>query len=288
MEKRLGRGLGSLLGEPQGGHDLLELEVDRIHPNPFQPRKVFDPATLEELAASIRTHGVLQPLAVRTHGGGYELIAGERRWRAARIAGLARVPAVVRREVSDHQMLEWALVENLQRRDLDAIERAQGFKALQDGLGLTQEQIATAVGLQRSTVTNHLRLLELAPAVQDAVAKELLSMGHARALLGIKDPGEQVRLMEQAAREGWSVREVERRVQARLGAQRKDVLQPAAPPPPPQPPWAVDLERRMRENLGTKVSLQTAGDTKGRIVIEYYSREALDRLCLLLAPRPRV
>lgn len=288
MEKRLGRGLGSLLGEPQAGEDLLELELERIHPNRFQPRKEFDPSTLEELAASIRAHGVLQPIAVRSQGSGYELIVGERRWRAARIAGLTRVPAVVRRDVTDQQMLEWALVENLQRRDLDPIERARGFKALQEGLSLTQDQVAAAVGLQRSTVTNHLRLLELAPAVQDAVAKDLLSMGHARALLGLKEPSEQVRLMEQAAREGWSVREVERRVQARVGSKRKDVLQPAAPPPPPQPPWAIDLERRMRENLGTKVTLQTSGDTKGRIVIDYYSREALDRLCLLLAPRPRV
>jgi ParB family chromosome partitioning protein len=288
MEKRLGRGLGSLLGEPQGSDDLLELELDRIRPNPFQPRTSIDPAALEELADSIRSHGVLQPLAVRSLGSGFELIAGERRWRAARIAGLSRVPAVVRREVSDQQMLEWALVENLQRRDLDPIERARGFKSLQEGLGLTQEQVAEAVGLQRSTVTNHLRLLDLAPAVQDAVAKDLISMGHARALLGVKEPSDQVRLMEQAARESWSVREVERRVQARSGTKRQVTLQPTAAPAAPQPPWAAELERRMRESLGTKVSLQALGETKGRIVIDYYSREALDRLCLILAPRPSV
>jgi ParB family chromosome partitioning protein len=285
MEKRLGRGLGSLLGEPQVGEDPRELELDRIRPNPFQPRKVLDPAALEELAESIRSHGVLQPLAVRPHGAGFELIAGERRWRAARLAGLTRVPVVVHRDATDRQMLEWAMVENLQRRDLDPIERAQGFQAMQHGLEMTQEQVASAVGLKRSTVTNHLRLLELAEGVQAAIAKDLISMGHARALLAIREPADQVRFMEQTVREGWSVREVERRVQQRQGSPRKDVLHPT---PPPQPPWVAELERRMRENLGTKVTLQPAGDTRGRIVIDYYSREALDRLCLILAPRPRV
>lgn len=289
MEKRLGRGLGSLLGEPPAGEDLRELELDRIRPNPFQPRKSLDPVALEELAESIRNHGVLQPLAVRNQGAGFELIAGERRWRAARIAGLPRVPVVVRQAVSDHQMLEWALVENLQRRDLDPIERAQGFQAMQRGLEMTQEQVASAVGLKRSTVTNHLRLLELPEVVQASIARDLLSMGHARALLSLREPAEQVRFMEQSVREGWSVREVERRVQQRQGGSRKGAMQPTPPPSSAStPPWAAELERRMRENLGTKVTLQPSGDSRGRIVIDYFSREALDRLCLILAPRTRV
>src|SRR5262249_13839390 len=156
-----------------------------IRPNPFQPRRHFDEASLSDLAQSLKTHGVLQPIVVRTSPAGFELIAGERRWRAARIAGLARLPALIRTEVSDREMLELALVENLQREDLDAIERAQGFRAMIQSLSLTQEQVAERVGIQRASVANHLRLLDLPAPVQDAVSKGLLSMGHAKAILAL-------------------------------------------------------------------------------------------------------
>jgi ParB family chromosome partitioning protein len=290
MEKRLGRGLGSLLGEPRGREDLLEIELDRIEPNPFQPRKTLDPAGLEELTESIRSHGILQPIVVRNKGAGFELIAGERRWRAARLAGLRQVPAVIRDGVSDQDMLELALVENVQRRDLDPIERAQGFQALQEALGLTQEQVAERVGLKRSTVTNHLRLLELPQPVQDAVARGLVGMGHARALLGLTSERDRLRLLEQAVREDLSVREVERRVRSRSGggAGGRAELAEKAPTEPARPAWAASLEQRMRETLGTKVTLQAQSEAKGRIVIDYYSREALDRLLEVLAPSPEV
>jgi len=290
MEKRLGRGLGSLLGEPRGGQDLLEVELDRIQPNPYQPRKTLDPAALEELSESVRAHGILQPLVLRSQGAGFELIAGERRWRAARLAGLDRVPAMVRADVTDQQMLELALVENVQRRDLDPIERAQGYLALQESLDLTQEQVAERVGLRRSTVTNHIRLLDLPKPVQEAVARGLISMGHARALLGLPEAEDRIRWMERIVREDLSVREVERRVRARAsgGGQQEKPSGGAASKEPSRPAWADTLERRMRETLGTKVALQPSGEARGRIVIDYYSREALDRLLEVLAPQPPV
>jgi ParB family chromosome partitioning protein len=290
MEKRLGRGLGTLLGEPRGEESLLEIELDRIRANPFQPRRTVDPEALEELTQSIRSHGILQPVVVRSKGGVYELIAGERRWRAARQAGLARVPVVVREGVSDEEMLELALVENVQRRDLDPIERAKAFRALQEALQLTQEQVAERVGLRRSTVTNHLRLLELPEPVQDAVARGILNMGHARALLGLREARQMIRMLEQVVREDLSVREVERRVRTAVRPQEKSGGEPGkgAAGEAVRPPWAAGLEQRMREALGTKVTFQPAGEAKGRIVIEYFSREALDRLCDILAPRPQV
>jgi len=290
MERRLGRGLSSLLGEPRGEESLLELELDRIRPNPFQPRKSMDPAGLEEPTESIRSHGILQPVAVRKKGAAFELISGERRWRAARLAGLKQVPAVAREDVSDEQMLELALVENVQRRDLNPIERAQAFQALQEAFGLTQEQVAERVGLRRSTITNHLRLLELPQPVQDAVAQGLASMGHARALLGLPQDSDRVKLLEKVVREELSVREVERRVRERVGGMPKpEAATPASDAKAQErPAWATELEQRMRESLGTKVTLQPVGEARGRIVIDYYDREALDRLCEILAPRPSV
>jgi len=293
-KKALGRGLEALLPDLEtesGGSRTETVSIGRIDPNPFQPRQHFDPAGLEELASSIQTHGILQPLVVRPSGTGFELVAGERRWRAARQVGLVRVPVVVREGVSDEQMLELALVENVQRRDLDPIERARGFQALIDRLGLTQEEVAGRVGLQRSTVTNHLRLLELPGSIQEAVAKGLLTMGHARAMLGLPGERDMQALLEAVVREDLSVRDVERRVReqtsrrrVKVGAASKEP--PAAPQAPP--PWVAELERRMREHLGTKVSVQPTGPAQGRIVIDYYDRDTLDRICDILAPRPKL
>lgn len=286
MERRLGRGLGSLLGqptEPEAPAGQSEIAVARIRPNPRQPRRTFDPAALEELAASIRTHGILQPIVVRPAGGDFELISGERRWRAAQVVGLKTLPAVIRIGVRDDQMLELALVENVQRQDLDAMERARGFQEMMALLHITQEGVAQKVGLQRSTVANHLRLLELPDQVQQAIGRGLLTMGHARALLGLAPGAAQLRLMERIAREDLSVRQTEvvvresGRTAAPTGGDKKVLV--------PHQPWAAELESRLRESLGTKVHVRNGAGYKGQIVLEYYNRSDLERLCQLLAPR---
>ena len=287
MERRLGRGLGSLLSPSPPAAGQLELELDRIRPNPFQPRTVFDEAGLAELRTSIEAHGVLQPVVVRPAGGVergfYELVSGERRWRASRLAGKTTIPAVVRPGVRDDEMLELALVENLQRRDLDPMERARGFRQLLESLQGTQEQVAERVGLQRSTITNHLRLLELPRPVQDALAQGLLGMGHARALLGLGQEARQLELLEATVRDGLSVREVERRVRA--AAPTGAVRSSQAAARPSAPAWVGDVEGRLRRSLGTKVRILNGPDGGGQIVIDFYDRAGLDNLLALLAPR---
>ena len=295
MERRLGRGLSALFTQPnsQAAPALEpetqareELPIERIRANPFQPRRSFDPVGLEELVQSIRQHGLLQPIVVRAQGDGFELISGERRLRAFRELGRTQIPAIQRADVSDAEMLELALVENLQRRDLDPIERAQGYRKMVEQLGLTQEQVADKVGLQRPTVANHLRLLDLPEPAQQALAKGLIQMGHARALLGCKAGEQAQRLLEKTVRDDLSVREVEALVRARSS--------PTSPPAEPvkvvvpQAPWVRDLEDRMRDHLGTKVQLKNGPGYRGQIVIEYFQREDLERLSEILAPRERL
>lgn len=286
MEKRLGRGLGTLLGQSNELEDPkkpTELTLERIRPNPFQPRRHFDEASLNELAQSLRSHGVLQPVVVREALSGFELIAGERRWRAARIAGLTTLPALVRTEVSDSEMLELALVENVQREELDAIERAQGFRAMVQSLSLTQDEVAKRVGIQRASVANHLRLLDLPLPVQDAVSKGLLSMGHAKAILALPGNNEQVGAMERAVREGLSVRQIEA-----LGRERKSAATGSkggsVATITPHQPWIAEMEARLRDSLGTRVGIQNGRGYRGKIVIEYFDRPGLERLCRSLAP----
>lgn len=288
-ERRLGRGLGSLLGAeptPTPASGVQEIPLDRIHPNGQQPRRTFEPGAMEELTESIRQHGVLQAIVVRPSGDGYELVAGERRTRAARAAGLQFIPATIRSDISDQNLLELALVENVQRQDLDPIERARGYRQMADQLGLTQEQVADRVGLKRATVANHMRLLELPELAQQAVQSGLVSMGHARALLGLARPERIPELVGRIVREGLSVRDVEAAVRAEV--------RPATPTsgailtPAGAPPWIRELEQRMEEHLGTKVSLRNQPGFKGQIVIEYFHRSDLDRLCQVLAPRPQV
>jgi len=287
MERRLGRGLGSLLGQSEVlevHKDPKELPVGEIHPNPFQPRRRFDEAALEELAHSLSTHGVLQPVVVRQGPSGFELISGERRWRAARKAGLAKLPVVIRSGVTDQEMLELALVENIQRSDLDPIERAQAFQSMLETLRITQDELAKRVGMQRTTVSNHLRLLSLPEPIRDAVANGLISMGHAKAILSLVSPQAQVLVMQRAAREGLSVRQVEALCQAEGRAR-----EPAASRPDkqltPHVPWITEIEARLRESLGTKVSVLNSKGYRGKIVIEYFDRAGLERLCKVLAPR---
>ncbi len=296
MERRLGRGLGSLLGGSESGpgqdvsKNQLELPIDRIQPNPFQPRQVFDPEGLEELAQSIRLHGILQPVVVRQRGGdAYELIAGERRWRAARAAGLKAIPALVRSDFGDAEMLEVALVENVQRRDLDALEKARGYSRMMQDLGLTQEQVAQKVGLKRASVANHLRLLELPEPVQAALQKGLITMGHARALLGVEGERSVLALLGRISREGLSVRQVE-------ALARPQPTAAAGSPGPgaghgeirPQAPWVAEVQRRLREALGAKVTVLNRPGFQGQLVIEYHGQDDLNRLLDQLAPQPRL
>lgn len=284
MERRLGKGLGSLLGTDTAGAGALELELTAIEPNPFQPRKSMDPSGLEELRDSIAAHGVLQPIVVRELEGRYQLVSGERRWRASRLAGLERIPAIVREVVEDSEMLELALVENVQRRDLDPIERARGFHALMQALGITQEAVAVKVGLKRATVANHLRLLELPSKAQDAVGRGLISMGHARALLGLPSHEEIEQLMEKCARLDLSVREVERIVRER--AQRPTVEQTQTPAG--RAAWMAQAERRVQDALGARVGIECDEQFRGKIQIEFSDKQQLNRILDSLAPLPEV
>jgi ParB family chromosome partitioning protein len=287
QRKALGKGLSSLLpgrGASQGAGVAVAaatpsaatpstLPIDAIHPNPMQPRVVFQPERLEELAASIRANGIIQPLIVRHHQGQYQLIAGERRWRASKLAGLTDVPVVVQ-EVADPLLLELALIENIQREDLNAIETAHAYERLGRELGLSQEEIGRRTGKDRTSITNALRLLKLPKEVQLLLAEHRLSMGHARAVLGLATAEQQIELAEKAAAQGLSVRQVEALVQdltsdrPRTGHKKETALDPNVKA-------AVDeLERA----LGTRVRIVELSEQRGRIEIEYYSQADLDRL----------
>lgn len=270
----LGRGLSSLIPQRTAGQPgPVEVAIDRVRPNPDQPRRQFSEPELATLAESIRQHGVLQPIVVTELLDGYELVAGERRLRAARAAGLERIPAVVR-HLDAGARLEIALIENLQREDLDPIEAATGFRRLVDEFGFTHEQIATRVGRARSTVANSLRLLELAPAVQQAVVERHLTEGHARALGGLSVE-HQEHVVQTVIEQDLSVRQTEELVR-RLRAPRGEPETETAT----EQPRDQDLDRveeDLRRALGTKVSLARSRKG-GRIVIEYYSDEELGRL----------
>lgn len=286
-KRALGRGLSALIPQasplaPQPpelpGRAVLRLPIERVQRDSRQPRRNFDDAKLMELAASIRAQGVIQPVLVRKDGESYRLIAGERRWRAAQIAGLLEIPALVR-EATESQAFELALVENLQRTDLNPIEEAQGYQRLTEEFGLTQEQVSQRVGKERSTVTNTLRLLSLPDEVKEMVASGALNMGHARALLGLPRIPEMVELAERIARERLSVREAEKLVKAR----KEDAGAPAktgksAGQESIQTRAVVEELQRL---LGTKVRLQDRAG-QGTLEIDYFSYLDLDRLLQLL------
>src|SRR6266849_813497 len=215
MTKRpLGRGLSALLStdsRPVDNEEVLDVQIDLIQPGHQQPRTTFDQAKLDELAQSIRTSGIIQPLLVRPRGGLFELVAGERRWRAAQLAGLPRIPAIIR-EIPDDKLLELALIENIQRQELNPIEEANAYKRLIESLNLTQEEVAQRVGRDRTFVTNYLRILKLPSEIQELLEAEKLSFGHARALLGLGDLILQRRYAQKIVKHNWSVRETERRI----------------------------------------------------------------------------
>ena len=278
----LGRGLAALIpgasdapaapATPgQTGSGLRTLDIETIHPSSKQPRKHFDDSRLDELAESIRSQGIIQPLVVRMRaGGGYELVAGERRWRAAQRAGLHQVPAVVR-EVAESQAFEMALVENLQREDLNPIEEAEGYQRLVAEFGYTQESLSARVGKDRSTVANALRLLKLPPAVRGMVIEGRLNMGHARALLGLESDPAIERLARQAASRGLSVRQVEALVKRERESGDRPPQQPA-----PASPAARDLVHRLEQTLATRVKLVESSPKSGRLEIYYASLDELD------------
>ncbi len=270
MKRRaLGKGLEALLPTAAPtATNLIELDVHQIRSNPYQPRHQFDSEKLEDLAASILENGVIQPVVVRPAQEGYELVAGERRWRAAQKAGLARIPAIVQ-DVSNRRLVELALVENIQRDDLSPIEEAQAYQLLTEEFGLTQEEIARRVGRSRSAVTNLLRLLRLPRAIQQAVLSRQISMGHARALLPLS-AAQQTRLAQEVARRGLSVREVERRVQ--------HLMNPAPPRPARRDdPHLTAAENHLEERWNTRVEIRRRGAT-GQIRLHFHTDQELERL----------
>lgn len=282
--KALGKGLNALLASrtaakpvpppeqsPTAPEPVSRIPISLIDPNPVQPRTVFQAERLQELADSIKANGIIQPLVVRPHGDRYQLVAGERRWRAAKLAGLLEVPAVVQ-TVSDDRLLEITLIENIQREDLNAIEVAHAFDRLARELNLSHDDIARRTGKDRTTITNTLRLLKLPPDVQQLVAEHRLSMGHARAILGLPTPELQRQLADRTASQGLSVRQVERFV--------KQMTAPREPKPPEEPldPNVKAAIAQMEAALGTRVRIAAKSDHRGRIEIEYYSAEDLDRI----------
>ncbi|HRJ20080.1 MAG TPA: ParB/RepB/Spo0J family partition protein [Bryobacteraceae bacterium] len=280
-KRALGKGLSALLPnrpeaaaatDSEPGSGLLHLSIEQIEPNPLQPRAVFQADRLNELAQSIRENGIIQPLVVRKAGDRFQLIAGERRWRAARLAGLDRVPVVVQ-EFAEDRLMEVALVENIQREDLNPIEVAQAFERLNKQFKLSHEQIAQRTGKDRTTVTNLLRLLKLPGDIQILLAEHRLSTGHARALLGLEDPEAQIEVAGRITSEGLSVRQVERLVQ-RMNEPREAKPAEEAVVDPNVRAAIQELERK----LGTRVRIVPKSEQRGRIEIEYYSIDDLTRI----------
>lgn len=287
--KALGKGLSALLppkrptntvahsaaptavpAEPLTG--TLLIPIDEIEPNPLQPRSVFEPERLSELAQSIRENGIIQPIVVRRVGTRYQLIAGERRWRAARIANLERIPVVVQ-DFADDRLMEITLIENIQREDLNPIEVAHAFERLNREFGLSHEQIAQRTGKDRTTITNLLRLLRLPGDIQLLLAEHRLSMGHARALLGLPTPELQIQVAQRIAAEGMSVRQVERLVQKMTEPREPKPAEEVAEDPNVKAA-VLELERV----LGTRVRIVARTEQRGRIEIEYYSQDDLSRI----------
>ena len=277
--KGLGRGLDALLGDEQPpirvqDNGLRDVAVDELQPGRYQPRSQMAPEALAELADSIKAQGVMQPILVRPlAAGGYEIIAGERRWRAARMAGLATVPALIK-DIPDSEALAAALIENIQREDLSPLEEAAGIQRLVQEFGLTHQAIAETLGRSRASVTNLLRLLELAPPVRELLGEGRLDMGHARALLALPVQ-HQIELARLAANKGLTVREVERRV--------ADLLKPAQPRRPRLDRDIARLEEEWSQRLGTTVQIKPRGKRGGKVVLIYRSLDELDQLLGTLA-----
>lgn len=276
----LGRGLSALLGEdstsPDDAETPREIGIDLISPNPEQPRTRFSETSLAELAQSIRANGVIQPIVVRKYNDGFQIVAGERRWRAAQLAELKRIPAVVR-EVSDEKLLELALIENIQRQELNPVEEARAYRKLIENIGLTQEQVAERVGKERSVITTSIRLLRLPNEIQRVIEEGSLSAGHGRALLTTDDPKTQRAIANAAIDNGWSVRETERAVK-RVAAHGGLGASPAKSVTKSDPNVRA-AETKLMHSLNTKVKiLPGKKGSGGKIEIEYYTLDDLDRI----------
>lgn len=284
--KGLGRGLDALFGDYNNNdsyknittnkeNNISEVDINKIFSNPNQPRKNFDEEALRELASSIKTHGIIQPIVLnKQNDGSYMIIAGERRWRAAKLCGLTSVPAVIK-NYTDKQIKEISIIENLQREDLNPIEAARAIKELMDEYGLTQETVSERIGKSRSNVANTLRLLSLYPDVVNLVEKGKLSAGHARCLVVVEDPNEQIKLAQTAISKNFSVRDLEKAVRNYLNPTHKVVVKEE------QSLELKELINQMQKTFATKVSA-IGNDHKGRIYIDYYSRDDLDRIAELL------
>lgn len=302
--RRLGRGLGSLMGNPvavepapadppavkskmpaaatsepsiavSAGSGIRMLKIGDVIPNTQQPRQRFDEKALVELAASIRTAGLMQPIVVRPGASGFELVAGERRWRAFQLLDKPEIPAIVR-AVDDQTAAEWALIENLQREDLDVLERADGIARLMDQYGLSQADAASQIGLERSTVANLLRLRDADPSLREALIEGLVMQGHAKALLGVSDVELRSKLLQSCVREGWSVRETERQCRS-LPVASEGGSGSVRPSGEARTPHVVDLEKRLAQHLGTKVGISLGRQKgRGRVTIEFFSLEQFD------------
>ncbi|MBI5676583.1 MAG: ParB/RepB/Spo0J family partition protein [Nitrospirae bacterium] len=278
MKTALGKGLSALIPEKEKSAGINELDIDKIVPSENQPRRIFNDTALQELVASIKEHGVIQPVIVRkTVNNLYQLIAGERRWRASKIAGLSTLPAIVK-EAAPAEALELALIENIQREDLNPIETAEAFHRLIQDFNLTQDDLSKKVGKDRATVSNYLRILKLPSDIRTWLAEGVLSMGHAKALLQIEDATLQINAARKVIKSGLSVREAEAlskklsvKFSSRKGHASKD-------------PQIASLEEKLMHSLGTKVRLLHKGKKGGKIEIDYFSLEELDRILEILAP----
>jgi ParB family chromosome partitioning protein len=275
MNKRLGRGLDALIPTLNIADDdkIIEIPVNQLRANPYQPRKNFDDESIAELAISIKEHGVIQPIIVRSVVKGYEIIAGERRWRAAQKSNLETIPAVIR-TLSDQQVMEISLIENLQREDLNAMEIALAYQNLIDTFSFTQEELSVKVGKSRSHIANFLRLLQLPAKVKDYVSRGTLSMGHARAILGLKNEKNIEEFTEQSIKHQWSVRELEDAVRKMEADYHKKPKKKIATK---KDSYLIALEEGLQEYLKTTVKIK-ANKGKGKIEIAYYSNDDLQRL----------
>jgi ParB family chromosome partitioning protein len=278
MKTALGKGLSALIPEKEKAAGVNELDIDKIVPNENQPRRIFNDTALQELVASIKEHGVIQPVIVRkTAGNLYQLIAGERRWRASKIAGLSALPAIVK-DAAPAEALELALIENIQREDLNPIETAEAFQRLIQDFSLTQDDLSKKVGKDRATVSNYLRILKLPADIRTWLAEGSLSIGHAKALLQIEDSTLQINAAHKIIKNGLSVREAEalsKKLSVKITTRKKHAI---------RDPQIASLEEKLMHSLGTKVRLIHKGKRGGKIEIDYFSLEELDRLLEILAP----
>lgn len=279
MAKGLGKGLNAFFGniEDVKEETVKEININELRPNPYQPRKVFDPEALEEMKRSIIEHGILQPIIVRKSIKGYEIVVGERRFRAAKEAKLKKVPAVIR-ELNEQQMMELAVLENLQREDLTAIEEGAAYQLLLDKLKLTQEELAKRLGKSRPHIANHIRLLSLPPVIQELISEKQISMGHGRALLGLRNKDNLQAVVQKTIKENLNVRQLEQLIQqinesvpreTKRPKQQKDI-------------FLKERESSLRERFGTTVHIKQTKN-KGKIEIEFFSKEDLERIIEILS-----